>query len=102
VRDRLAVDAAVAATVREFGRLDVLLDCAGVSGGASFLDFEHSEWERIIAVNLTGMFHLGQAAARQMVRQEAKAASSMSPRSSPRSRVPGAPPTSRRKAAAAR
>jgi glucose 1-dehydrogenase len=69
VRDRSAVDAAVAATVREYGRLDVLLDSAGVSGGASFLDFEHSEWERIIAVNLTGMFHLGQAAARQMVRQ---------------------------------
>ncbi len=69
VRDRPAVDAAVAATVREYGRLDVLLDSAGVSGGASFLDFEHSEWERIIAVNLTGMFHLGQAAARQMVRQ---------------------------------
>ena len=69
VRDRSAVDGAVAATVREFGRLDVLVDCAGVSGGASFLDFEHSEWERIIAVNLTGMFHLGQAAARQMVRQ---------------------------------
>jgi len=57
------------AVVREYGRLDVLLDSAGVSGGASFLDFEHSEWERIIAVNLTGMFHLGQAAARQMVRQ---------------------------------
>ncbi len=69
VRDRPAVDAAVAAVVREYGRLDVLLDSAGVSGGASFLDFEHSEWERIIAVNLTGMFHLGQAAARQMVRQ---------------------------------
>jgi len=29
VRDRSAVDGAVAATVREFGRLDVLLDCAG-------------------------------------------------------------------------
>ncbi len=69
VRDRPAVDAAVAAVVREYGRLDVLLDSAGVSGGASFLDFEHSEWERIIAVNLTGMFHLGQAAARQIVRQ---------------------------------
>jgi len=69
VRDRSAVDGAVAATVREFGRLDVLLDCAGVSHGGSFLDLDHSEWERVIAVNLTGMFHLGQAAARQMVRQ---------------------------------
>jgi len=69
VRHRLAVDEAVAATVREFGRLDVLLDSAGVSHGGSFLDLEHGEWERVIAVNLSGMFHLGQAAARQMVRQ---------------------------------
>ena len=69
LRDRSAVDDAVAATVREFGRLDVLLDSAGVSHGGSFLDLGHGEWERVIAVNLTGMFHLGQAAARQMVHQ---------------------------------
>ena len=69
VRHRSTVDAAVAATVREFGRLDVLLDCAGVSHGRNFLDLDYGEWERVIAVNLTGMFHLGQAAARQMVRQ---------------------------------
>jgi glucose 1-dehydrogenase len=69
VRDRSAVDAAVAATVHEFGRLDVLIDCAGISHGGSFLELDHREWERVIAVNLTGMFHLGQAAARQMVRQ---------------------------------
>ena len=69
VRDRAAVDAAVAAAVREFGRLDVLLDCAGVSHGRNFLDLDHGEWERVMSVNLTGMFHLGQAAARQMVRQ---------------------------------
>ena len=69
VRDRAAVDAAVAAAVREFGKLDVLLDCAGVSQTAGFLDLDPGELDRIIAVNLTGMFHLGQAAARQMVRQ---------------------------------
>src|SRR6266403_2089965 len=69
VRDRSAVDGAVAATVREFGRLDVLVDCAGVSHGGTLLDLDPAEWERVIAVNLTGMFHLGQAAARQMVQQ---------------------------------
>lgn len=69
VRDRAAVDAAIAATVREFGKLDILVDCAGVSQTAGFLDLDAGEWDRIIGVNLTGMFHLGQAAARQMVRQ---------------------------------
>ena len=69
VRDRAAVGSAVATAVREFGRLDALLDCVGVSQTAAFLDLDDGEWERIIAVNLTGMFHLGQAAARQMVRQ---------------------------------
>jgi glucose 1-dehydrogenase len=69
VRDRRAVDAGIAVAVSGFGRLDILLDCAGVSQTASFLDLDPGEWDRIIAVNLTGMFHLGQAAARQMVRQ---------------------------------
>src|SRR5579862_2804787 len=69
VRDRAAVDAAVAAAVRQFGRLDILLECAGISHRGNFLDLDWATWERIIAVNLTGMFHLGQAAARQMVSQ---------------------------------
>jgi glucose 1-dehydrogenase len=69
VRDRSAVDAAVSAAVREFGRLDVLLNSVGISHVGSFLELDPGEWDRIISVNLTGMFHLGQAAARQMVRQ---------------------------------
>jgi glucose 1-dehydrogenase len=69
VRDRTAVDAAITTTVHELGKLDVLLDCVGVSQTAAFLDLDPAEWDRIIAVNLTGMFHLGQAAARQMVHQ---------------------------------
>ena len=69
VRDRAAVDATVAVAVGEFGRLDVLLDCAGIAHRGNFLDLDTDTWARIVAVNLTGMFHLGQAAARQMVRQ---------------------------------
>lgn len=69
VRDRAAVDAAIAAVVREFGRLDIVLESAGISHRLDFLDLDAETWERIIAVNLTGMFHVGQAAARQMVRQ---------------------------------
>jgi NAD(P)-dependent dehydrogenase (short-subunit alcohol dehydrogenase family) len=69
LRDRAAVDAAIAATVREFGRLDIVLESAGISHRRNFLDLDAETWDRIIAVNLTGMFHLGQAAARQMVGQ---------------------------------
>lgn len=69
VRDRAAVDAAVASVVAQFGRLDILVECAGISHRTNFLDLDPETWDRILAVNLTGMFHLGQAAARQMVKQ---------------------------------
>jgi len=68
VRDRVAVDAAVAAVVGEFGRLDIVLESAGISHRLNFLEVDAETWDRIIAVNLTGMFHVGQAAARQMVK----------------------------------
>ena len=69
IRDRAAIDAAIAAVVREFGRLDVVLESAGIAHRLDFLDVDAETWDRVIAVNLTGMFHVGQAAARQMVSQ---------------------------------
>jgi glucose 1-dehydrogenase len=69
VRDRAAVDAAIVAVVREFGRLDIVLESAGIAHRLNFLEVDAATWGRVIAVNLTGMFHVGQAAARQMVRQ---------------------------------
>jgi len=69
IRNRAAVDAAVAATVAAFGRLDILFESAGIAHRSHFLDLDAETWDRILAVNLTGMFHLGQAAARQMVKQ---------------------------------
>jgi glucose 1-dehydrogenase len=69
IRDRAAVDAVIAAVVREFGRLDIVLESAGIAHRLDFLDVDAETWDRVIAVNLTGMFHVGQAAARQMVKQ---------------------------------
>ena len=69
VRDRAAVDAAVAAVARDFGRLDIVLESAGIGHRHDFLNVDAETWDRIIAVNLTGMFHVGQAAARLMVKQ---------------------------------
>jgi NAD(P)-dependent dehydrogenase (short-subunit alcohol dehydrogenase family) len=56
VRDEAAVAAAVARTVAAHGRLDVLVTAAGVAGGGPVHLVDAAEWERVIAVNLTGTF----------------------------------------------
>jgi len=63
------VDAAVATAVKEFGRLDIAVSNAGIVHAAEFLDLEEADFDRVLAVNLKGMFLVGQAAARQMVKQ---------------------------------
>jgi len=68
VSHRDEVDAAVAETARSMGRLDVAVSAAGITQIAPFLDLTEEDWDRIVDVNLKGTFHLGQAAARIMVR----------------------------------
>jgi NAD(P)-dependent dehydrogenase (short-subunit alcohol dehydrogenase family) len=63
------VEKAIAAAVAEFGRLDVAIANAGVVHAAEFLDLEEADFDRVLAVNLKGVFLVGQAAARQMVKQ---------------------------------
>jgi glucose 1-dehydrogenase len=65
------VDAAIRAAVNEFGRIDVLVANAGIVHAAEFLDLAEADFDRVIAVNLKGMFLAGQAVARQMVKQGA-------------------------------
>ena len=62
VTDPDAWAAAIATTVDEFGQLNVLVNNAGVVGGAPLKDTPLEEWRRIIDVNLTGTF-LGMRAA---------------------------------------
>ncbi|MBX6322625.1 MAG: SDR family oxidoreductase [Rhodospirillaceae bacterium] len=67
VRVRTEVDAAVAAAVSTFGRIDVLVHAAAVTGGSGpFLEVAPEEWLRHIETNLTGTFHVCQAVARAM------------------------------------
>ena len=62
------VDAAIAATLHAFGRIDVLINNAGIFRAAEFLDIAESDWDAVIGVNLKGAFLVGQAAAREMVK----------------------------------
>jgi NAD(P)-dependent dehydrogenase (short-subunit alcohol dehydrogenase family) len=49
-----------------FGRVDILANVAGVLHIAPFLEVTRADWDRVVAVNLTGVFFLSQAAARIM------------------------------------
>lgn len=63
------VDAMVQSTIDHFGRLDVLVNNAGIGLNRSFLETTLEEWDRVLQVNLTGPFLCAQAAARVMVTQ---------------------------------
>ena len=57
VADGRAVELAVDQAVDTFGRLDVLVNVAGIGGFKRFEELEPEEWQRTLDVNLTGMFH---------------------------------------------
>jgi 3-oxoacyl-[acyl-carrier protein] reductase len=61
-----AVDTAVHEVVREFERLDVLINNAGMETRGAFLEITPADWQRQLDVNLSGTFYCMQAAAREM------------------------------------
>jgi 3-oxoacyl-[acyl-carrier protein] reductase len=62
------VDAAMASTLAAFGRVDVLINNAGIFRAADFLDVSEADWDAVLGVNLKGAFLVGQAVAREMAR----------------------------------
>lgn len=70
VRDPAAVDEMIAAAVRHFGRLDVLINNHGASLKIPSLQLSPNAWRAIVAVNLDGVFFCSRAAARQFIEQK--------------------------------
>jgi glucose 1-dehydrogenase len=68
VADKAQVDAALAATLQAFGRLDGLVNNAGIFKAADFLEITEADWDAVLDVNLKGHFLVGQAVARELVR----------------------------------
>jgi NAD(P)-dependent dehydrogenase (short-subunit alcohol dehydrogenase family) len=70
VRDEAAVAALVDAIVAEHGRLDVVVNYAGVAGGGPVHLVDSAEWDRVLDVNLKGTFLVDKHALRPMLEQK--------------------------------
>ena len=66
VGDKAQVDALVAATLARHGRIDVLVNNAGIFKAADFLEVSEADFDAVLRVNLKGSFLVGQAVARAM------------------------------------
>jgi len=67
VSDPTQVQAAFDIAAETMGGVDVVINNAGISIRHAFLDITPEEWNRVLATNLTGVFHVAQIAARHMM-----------------------------------
>jgi len=66
VRSSVAVDAAIDHAAEAMGRIDILVNCAGVREIGDVYTMPAEEWENVIAINLSGTFYCCQSVARRM------------------------------------
>ena len=91
VTDEAQVAALIEGAAGHFGRIDVMINNAGLGGNASVLDMTDEQWSRVLDVTLNGTFRCTRAALRQMVARGTAERSSTTPRCSA-----GAPSQARR------
>jgi len=70
VTDSESVKKMVEDTVKHFGRIDVLVNNAGITDDAQLLKMTEDQWQKVIDVNLSGVFKCSQAVAKVMAEQE--------------------------------
>jgi NAD(P)-dependent dehydrogenase (short-subunit alcohol dehydrogenase family) len=69
VRNPASIQEMVEATLSQFGRIDVLINNAGISWGAPLEEMRLEDWNKVIETNLTGTFLCAQAVGKVMIRQ---------------------------------
>lgn len=67
VTDRAAIDEALSAIRTQLGPITILVNAAGLDGFKRFLDIDFETWQRVINVNLHGVFHCIQAVLPDMI-----------------------------------
>jgi NAD(P)-dependent dehydrogenase (short-subunit alcohol dehydrogenase family) len=71
VRDEASIERAVGAVLARFGRIDALVNAAGVSGYGAVDEVDAAEWDRVLGINLRGTFLVSKHVVRAMKRQRA-------------------------------
>ncbi|HYY16683.1 MAG TPA: 3-oxoacyl-[acyl-carrier-protein] reductase [Gammaproteobacteria bacterium] len=69
VADGEATDRAFHSILDAHGRIDILINNAGVARDTLLLRMKEEDWQQVLQVNLTGMYHCSKAAIRPMIRQ---------------------------------
>ena len=70
VTNREQVEELMNETLARFGRIDVVINNAGITQDAQLVKMSEEQWDRVIAVNLKGVFNVGQSAAKVMIEQK--------------------------------
>jgi len=70
VSDLGQVQNAIEEAIQAVGGIDVLINNAGISLRHAFLDITREEWERVLGVNLNGVFYVAQTVARHMLEND--------------------------------
>lgn len=66
VADKASVDAAMTAAVEAFGKIDVVVNNAGITADATMMKMTEEQFDKVVNVNLKGTFNVGQAGAKLM------------------------------------
>jgi len=67
VTQRESLEALLKSTLDQTGRCDILVNCAGVNAGSTFLDATDAGWDRVMSINLRAVFQASQVFGRHMV-----------------------------------
>ncbi len=71
VSDAKQVEALVEKTLDKFGKVDILVNNAGITSDSLLIQMRPSDWERVLATNLTGAFLVTRLVAKEMIRARA-------------------------------